>query len=50
MAAVIDRAGVALADRAGHGGAQSLGPWGSSRPLVEFYRRHTVVELGVPIS
>ncbi|MGW6934517.1 GyrI-like domain-containing protein [Lentzea sp. NPDC054927] len=29
---------------------KALGPWDSSRPLVEFYRRHTVVELWVPIS
>ncbi|MFD9700764.1 hypothetical protein [Lentzea sp. NPDC059081] len=25
-------------------------PWDSSRPLVEFYRRHTVIELWVPVS
>jgi hypothetical protein len=29
---------------------KALGPWDSSRPLIEFYRRHTVVELWVPIS
>jgi hypothetical protein len=29
---------------------KALGPWDSSRPLVEFYRRHTVIELWVPIS
>ena len=29
---------------------KALGPWDSSRPLVEFYRRRTVVELWVPIS
>jgi len=29
---------------------KALGPWDSSRPLVEFYRRHTAIELWVPIS
>ncbi|MFD4675754.1 GyrI-like domain-containing protein [Lentzea sp. NPDC058450] len=29
---------------------KTLGPWDSERPLVEFYRRHTVVELWVPVS
>ncbi|WP_052684981.1 GyrI-like domain-containing protein [Lentzea aerocolonigenes] len=29
---------------------KAAGPWDSSRPLVEFYRRHTVVELWVPIT
>jgi hypothetical protein len=29
---------------------KALGPWDSSRPLVEFYRRHTVVELWVPVT
>jgi len=29
---------------------KALGPWDSSRPLIEFYRRHTVIELWVPVS
>jgi hypothetical protein len=29
---------------------KASGPWDSSRPLVEFYRRHTVIELWVPVS
>lgn len=29
---------------------KALGPWDSSRPLVEFYRRHTAIELWVPVS
>ena len=29
---------------------KALGPWDSSRPLVEYYRRRTVVELWVPIT
>jgi len=29
---------------------KALGPWSSSRPLIEFYRRHTVIELWVPVS
>lgn len=29
---------------------KALGPWDSSRPLVEFYRRHTVIELWVPVT
>ncbi len=29
---------------------KALGPWDSSRPLVEFYRRHTEIELWVPVS
>lgn len=29
---------------------KALGPWDSSRPLVEFYRRHTEIEPWVPVS
>ena len=29
---------------------KALEPWDSSRPLVEFYRRHTTIELWVPVS
>jgi hypothetical protein len=29
---------------------KALGPRDSSRPLVEFYRRHTVIELWVPVT
>ncbi len=29
---------------------KAVGPCDSSRPLVEYYRRHTVVELWVPVS
>ena len=29
---------------------KAAGPWDATRPLVEFYRRHTVIELCVHIS
>ncbi|HUQ55725.1 hypothetical protein [Lentzea sp.] len=42
--ALHERIGPAMED------LKALAPWDSSRPLVEFYRRHTVIELWVPIS
>lgn len=29
---------------------KASGPWDTGRPLVEYYRRHTEVELWVPVS